>query len=294
MNSLIGSLFVLLQVFLNIYSFQCPSGSDQVPNEEVCMFSVTQEANGLAPYIGVERKQNNTWTYADGSTLGYQNWALNEPNNASNTTVCAIMDPQNGKWLSAECTFARPFICSIDGEGLVDLIAFPFFQMKPFFVDSGPGRTLLGLMTKWNRFYYALQSTVTTVACAVMNVWTISKMRHINRRGQWSLLGISVFSTLLAIPSTIYQVGKNAPESHRDPSVPLLENELWPKDPASSGLPKFREGIESLKDEPHGHCSTAIDNNELEQLIEADSMQTTPELANISNVINQQLSAIWE
>ncbi|CAJ0930458.1 unnamed protein product, partial [Mesorhabditis belari] len=78
---------------------------------------IPQNLNGVAPYIGVERKKNNIWTYADGTPLTYQNWGLNEPdNNASNSTLCAIMDPQSGKWVSAECSFARPFLCSINGD----------------------------------------------------------------------------------------------------------------------------------------------------------------------------------
>ncbi|CAJ0953485.1 unnamed protein product, partial [Mesorhabditis belari] len=70
-----------------------------------------------APYIGIERKKNGNWTYADGTPLVYKNWGPNEPSTASNSSVCAIMSPDTGKWFSAECTFARPFLCSIDGDG---------------------------------------------------------------------------------------------------------------------------------------------------------------------------------
>ncbi|CAJ0954098.1 unnamed protein product, partial [Mesorhabditis belari] len=142
-------LFALVSI---VQCFECPNGSQPMPNEDVCMYAINQnefyydvirrcgalgaipakiqnlyensylfvalqqELNNAAPFIGVERKRNNVWTYADGTPLSYQNWALNEPNNSSNSSVCAIMDPSSGKWISTECTYARPFVCSIDGD----------------------------------------------------------------------------------------------------------------------------------------------------------------------------------
>ncbi|CAJ0936364.1 unnamed protein product, partial [Mesorhabditis belari] len=148
--SFFSSLFFSLSISL-VDSFKCPNRSDQVPNEDVCMVAVSQagvyanaaqgcssfsgmpvkiqnlfensfiysyllpgELNGVAPYIGIQRKNKIEWVYADGSTLIYQNWAPNEPNNESNTSACAIMDSQTAKWISTDCTSARPFVCSID------------------------------------------------------------------------------------------------------------------------------------------------------------------------------------
>ncbi|CAJ0920370.1 unnamed protein product, partial [Mesorhabditis belari] len=62
-------------------------------------------------YIGLERKANNLWYYADGSPVTYMNWATGEPKNSS--SLCAIMDPQTGKWISADCSVARPYVCSL-------------------------------------------------------------------------------------------------------------------------------------------------------------------------------------
>ncbi|CAJ0954672.1 unnamed protein product, partial [Mesorhabditis belari] len=66
---------------------------------------------GLTPYIGVERAGNNTWSYADGSPLIYANWATNEPQ-LTNTSFCAVMNPDTAKWYSADCSTPRPFICT--------------------------------------------------------------------------------------------------------------------------------------------------------------------------------------
>jgi hypothetical protein len=136
-------------IFLQVYSFECSNGGQSIPNENVCLipvtkpkfyydvirecallggipvkiqnvyenafvFSITADFNGVSPYIGVERKPDNTWTYSDGSPLTYQNWANNEPK-ISNSSICVIMNVESGKWQSAECYYTRPSICSVQG-----------------------------------------------------------------------------------------------------------------------------------------------------------------------------------
>ncbi|CAJ0919235.1 unnamed protein product, partial [Mesorhabditis belari] len=90
---------------------QVRAGSVQIPNEDVCVYAVTrpqnyddavdqcanlygelakiqnafensfiyrivdQNLNSAAPYIGVRRNDDNTWTYSDGLPLKYENWA---------------------------------------------------------------------------------------------------------------------------------------------------------------------------------------------------------------------------
>ncbi|CAJ0947299.1 unnamed protein product, partial [Mesorhabditis belari] len=68
-----------------------------------------------------------------------------------------------------------------------------------------------------------------------------------------------------------FKMGKNAAESHRDLCSAFGEQVMTERS-CQLWFARFREGIESLEEEPHGHRSAAIDNNELEQLIEADSM----------------------
>ncbi|CAJ0961136.1 unnamed protein product, partial [Mesorhabditis belari] len=55
---------------------------------------------------------NGSWTYADGTPLGYQNWASNEPNNTNNAT-CAKMYGGTGQWFSSRCGANAPVLCTI-------------------------------------------------------------------------------------------------------------------------------------------------------------------------------------
>ena len=75
-----------------------------------------------------------------------------------------------------------------------------------------------------------------------------------------------------------FKMGKNAADSHRDLCSAFGEQVITERS-CQLWFAQFRDGNESLEDESHGHRATAIDNNELEQLIEADPMQTTRELA---------------
>ncbi|CAJ0953850.1 unnamed protein product, partial [Mesorhabditis belari] len=146
-------LFLFSSLFIGIQTFSCPSGSEPMPKEDVCMFLINQTVsymnafrrclilggipakvqnsfenaylfavapnelgNNIYPYIGVERDADYTWNYADGSPLAYVNWAPNEPNNASAANSCTALNLQTGKWISSDCTLARPFICSINGD----------------------------------------------------------------------------------------------------------------------------------------------------------------------------------
>ncbi|CAJ0921336.1 unnamed protein product, partial [Mesorhabditis belari] len=66
-------------------------------------------------YIGVERKNATTWTYADGSPLTYQNWGQGEPDNSNPYAACAVMTV-DGKWRANNCTGPAPYACTLNGD----------------------------------------------------------------------------------------------------------------------------------------------------------------------------------
>ncbi|CAJ0955345.1 unnamed protein product, partial [Mesorhabditis belari] len=136
-----------LTLFVAVSAGSCPEGSYSIPNENICVFPMPDSQyyidavrrclkiggmtakianvfengfissllftfNGTAPYIGIERKSDNRWVYADGSPLTYQNWATGEPNLNSSTNFCALMDPGTGKWVSTDCFSTRPYLCT--------------------------------------------------------------------------------------------------------------------------------------------------------------------------------------
>ncbi|CAJ0932274.1 unnamed protein product, partial [Mesorhabditis belari] len=140
----------LLRVYLfsyllqTIVSFDCPNGGFQIPNEDICVYSVTnaksysqaksecQSLGGIPSkiqnifenafifssittdfvYIGVELGSDNKFVYSDGTPLVYQNWASNQPDK---TKPCTAMDPQTGKWTSVDCESIRPYTCTSNG-----------------------------------------------------------------------------------------------------------------------------------------------------------------------------------
>ncbi|CAJ0932157.1 unnamed protein product, partial [Mesorhabditis belari] len=139
-------------IFIGIRGFSCPTGSFQSPNEDLCIYAISdvdfysdavQQCSrlggnvvkiknifenafllgligsifpaGQAPYIGVVKLSNGTWVYSDGTPLIYANWAPGEPSDAQGLTS-AVMDPQSGRWKAADPTALRPFFCGVDGD----------------------------------------------------------------------------------------------------------------------------------------------------------------------------------
>ncbi|CAJ0564611.1 unnamed protein product, partial [Mesorhabditis spiculigera] len=77
------------------------------------LFENTQVATlvkglGQNSFIGVEKSNNVSWTYVDGTELVYRNWAAGEPNP---NHACAAMQI-DGQWRSVDCDTAMSFVCS--------------------------------------------------------------------------------------------------------------------------------------------------------------------------------------
>ncbi|CAJ0946187.1 unnamed protein product, partial [Mesorhabditis belari] len=107
------------------------------------------KTNGTAPYIGVEKKPSGEWTYSDGTPLIYQNWNNGEPQSTSNSSICAVLDPRNGKWNAAECSFARPFACSINHDEAVCPDEWMPFQNQCYYL-----RNFTLVNGKWQLYLY--------------------------------------------------------------------------------------------------------------------------------------------
>ncbi|CAJ0921893.1 unnamed protein product, partial [Mesorhabditis belari] len=72
---------------------------------------VDQNLNSAAPYIGVRRNDDNTWTYSDGLPLKYENWAPKDyvprlQNGPTNRTTTCPRTPCAGN----KCCFDHPLV----------------------------------------------------------------------------------------------------------------------------------------------------------------------------------------
>ncbi|CAJ0924883.1 unnamed protein product, partial [Mesorhabditis belari] len=144
--------FLRILLFISLFYFgkaiDCPNGTITDWNDHLCVYSGNQALpytdvltkchsmrgdpikitnmfenmwiHGFfnsTTYLGVERNSNQVWTYSDGSSLTYQNWAPGEPNlNLSNN--CTVMDTSTSKWMAADCLTPRFYICSINMDQL--------------------------------------------------------------------------------------------------------------------------------------------------------------------------------
>ncbi|XP_028327348.1 C-type mannose receptor 2-like isoform X2 [Gouania willdenowi] len=77
-------------------------------NMAAMMKTPTREYDGLA-WIGLFEETN--WTWTNGAEAKYSNWDDKEPVNPVQQNSCVMMD-HSGKWMSADCTEKKRFICS--------------------------------------------------------------------------------------------------------------------------------------------------------------------------------------
>ncbi|CAJ0918089.1 unnamed protein product, partial [Mesorhabditis belari] len=110
----------------------CPPGSQQIPNEFICVYAVSNGSsfdsafvtceqrgglpfeiknvfenaylralidiffNGSPAFIGVQKGEGNRWVYSDGTPLIYNNWGKGQP--AQSNLACAQLDSATAEW----------------------------------------------------------------------------------------------------------------------------------------------------------------------------------------------------
>ncbi|CAJ0945357.1 unnamed protein product, partial [Mesorhabditis belari] len=65
-------------------------------------------------WIGIEKKSDGSFVYADGTPITYTKWAPNYYPSTNPANTCAVMDPSSGLWLPVNCAESRAYICSVD------------------------------------------------------------------------------------------------------------------------------------------------------------------------------------
>uniref|UniRef100_A0A914YSS5 C-type lectin domain-containing protein n=1 Tax=Panagrolaimus superbus TaxID=310955 RepID=A0A914YSS5_9BILA len=56
---------------------------------------------------------SGNWTWTDGTSLNFVNWAKGEPQNITGND-CAALSITDGLWRSDDCFKAKPYICNVD------------------------------------------------------------------------------------------------------------------------------------------------------------------------------------
>jgi len=63
------------------------------------------------PWIGLMKTQQGGFSWMDGSSSGYFNWEVGEPNDINNGEDCVEMYVSNGKWNDKNCETRNGYIC---------------------------------------------------------------------------------------------------------------------------------------------------------------------------------------
>ena len=58
-----------------------------------------------------DRSYEGGYEWTDKSPLTYSNWKDNQPNDATQTENCVLMDSRNGQWFDWRCGSYYAFIC---------------------------------------------------------------------------------------------------------------------------------------------------------------------------------------
>ena len=83
-------------------------------------------AGGKNVFIGLnDNKTEGVFVWSDGSTVTYENWEDNEPNDGFNMSDCVILDGSSsrGKWNDTPCIMWYKYVCKLthaqpfDGKG---------------------------------------------------------------------------------------------------------------------------------------------------------------------------------
>ncbi|CAJ0943852.1 unnamed protein product, partial [Mesorhabditis belari] len=125
----------------------CPPGSQQIPNEFICVYAVSNGSsfdsafvtceqrgglpfeiknvfenaylralidiffNGSPAFIGVQKGEGNRWVYSDGTPLIYNNWGKGQP--AQSNLACAQLDSATAEWSTVSCAQKLPYFCQV-------------------------------------------------------------------------------------------------------------------------------------------------------------------------------------
>uniref|UniRef100_A0AC34Q6V3 C-type lectin domain-containing protein n=1 Tax=Panagrolaimus sp. JU765 TaxID=591449 RepID=A0AC34Q6V3_9BILA len=65
-------------------------------------------------WIGANAFTNGTWSWNDGTPIGYKHWKEYQPATDA-THICAAAYTIDGSWFSSLCSVERPFICIVPG-----------------------------------------------------------------------------------------------------------------------------------------------------------------------------------
>ncbi|TKR81419.1 hypothetical protein L596_015288 [Steinernema carpocapsae] len=76
------------------------------------------------PNLAWRLLQISQWTWTDGSSFEFQNWAKDEPANAYRNR-CLSMDAKNGRWSSQNCSNSAPFACEFPAWRMLPPCPFP-------------------------------------------------------------------------------------------------------------------------------------------------------------------------
>ena len=84
-----------------------------VHSEEENIFVASLAIEGL--WLGLnDLHKEGQWSWTDGTSLGYSNWARGEPNNVGNNEHCMELPKSTDKqWNDGGCTSQRRFVCKL-------------------------------------------------------------------------------------------------------------------------------------------------------------------------------------
>lgn len=78
---------------------------------ENAMLSETALAQKIATFFtGLNKLSTNTWSWTDGSSSNYTNWAATQPVDGN---TCSIQNSKDATWTSVSCNNPYPYVCAI-------------------------------------------------------------------------------------------------------------------------------------------------------------------------------------
>uniref|UniRef100_A0A914PXF6 C-type lectin domain-containing protein n=2 Tax=Panagrolaimus TaxID=55784 RepID=A0A914PXF6_9BILA len=74
--------------------------------------AVTHFTNSLTSdfWFGLNKMENNAWSWIDGTKMEYSNWDKNEPYNHTDN-ICGAIAFAGAHWSAQDCYKVKPFVC---------------------------------------------------------------------------------------------------------------------------------------------------------------------------------------